>query len=52
MGNPEKKSLTDGKRLKKLPDGRMCNYAVRISEPGEIDNELLAWAREAYEAAG
>lgn len=46
------KSLTGGKRLKKLPAGRMCNYAVRISEPGEIDDELLAWAREAYKSAG
>lgn len=46
------KSLTGGKRLKKLPAGRMCNYTVRISEADEIDGELLAWAREAYQSAG
>ena len=46
------KSLTGGKRLKKLPAGRMCDYAIRLSEPGEIDSELLGWAREAYNSAG
>jgi hypothetical protein len=30
----------------------MCNYAVRIAEATEIDDELMAWAREAYTAAG
>jgi hypothetical protein len=46
------KSLAGGARLKKLPPGRMCDYAVRIAEPTEIDDELTAWAREAYTAAG
>lgn len=46
------RSLVGGTRLKKLPPGRMCNYAVRIGEATEINDELMAWAREAYKAAG
>jgi hypothetical protein len=46
------KSLQGGERLKKLPPGRMCNYAVRVGELTDIDDELLAWAREAYKASG
>ncbi len=33
------------------PDGTP-RYAVRISEPGEVDEELLRWMRTAFENAG
>lgn len=46
------KSLPPSARLKKLAPGSMCQYAVRISKPSEIDAELMAWVRFAYEAAG
>jgi hypothetical protein len=46
------KSLPPSARLKILAPGSMCQYAVRISTPREIDAELMAWVRFAYEAAG
>ncbi len=29
----------------------MCTHRVRIATPGELDDELVAWLREAYEGA-
>ncbi len=40
-----------GDRLVAEPPGRMCQYRVRISEPAEIDAELLRWIRTAYDSA-
>jgi len=39
-------------RLEELPPGRMCNYRVRLSEPKEVDAELVSWIKTAYKAAG
>lgn len=38
-------------RLIALPPGGMCQYKVDVTEPGQIDAELLAWIRTAYEAS-
>jgi hypothetical protein len=38
-------------RLKAVPPGAMCQYKVRLAEPGEVDAALLAWLRRAYTAA-
>jgi hypothetical protein len=38
-------------RLTALPPGGMCQYKVRVSEPAEVDAELIAWIRRAYDAA-
>jgi len=46
------KDLVAGGRLVALPPGGMCQYKVRISTPAEVDTELIAWLRAAYEAAG
>lgn len=46
------KALPEAARLKALPPGGMCQYAVRISGAGEIDAELIGWLRTAYEGAG
>ncbi len=46
------RDLPTAPRLKVIPPGGMCQYAVRISTPAEIDAELLGWIRSAYEAAG
>jgi hypothetical protein len=46
------RDLPTSTRLKAMPPGGMCQYSVRISGPGEIDEELMAWVRAAYEAAG
>jgi hypothetical protein len=46
------KGLPASARLKALPPGGMCQYAVRMSQASEIDAELLSWVRTAYDAAG
>jgi len=38
-------------RLIALPPGGMCQYKVRLSDPAEVDAELLGWIRRAYDAA-
>ncbi len=38
-------------RLQALPPGKMCNYKVRISDPKEVNAELMAWIKTAYKAA-
>jgi hypothetical protein len=30
----------------------MCQYKVKLSEAAEVDAELVAWVRRAYDAAG
>jgi len=39
-------------RLKRLPDGGMCRYAIRLSSPAEVDDTLRGWLRAAYDEAG
>jgi len=39
-------------RLLALPPGRMCQYRVDVTDPGQVDGELLAWVREAYDQSG
>jgi hypothetical protein len=29
----------------------MCQYKVRVSAPADVDAELIAWIRRAYDAA-
>jgi hypothetical protein len=30
----------------------MCNYIVNVTDPKEIDSELISWMKSAYEGAG
>lgn len=46
------KGLPDHPRLKALPPGGMCPYAVRLGHPAEVDATLIGWLRAAYDAAG
>jgi Domain of unknown function (DUF5655)/Domain of unknown function (DUF4287) len=46
------KGLGPDPRLKPLPPGGMCQYSVRLSAAAEIDAQLLAWVRSAFDAAG
>lgn len=39
-------------RLEQLPPGGMCQYRVKVADVKEVDAELLAWIKQAYEAAG
>jgi len=33
------------------PFGSMCTHRVRITDPGEVDTELISWLQEAYDKA-
>lgn len=46
------KGVPATERLLAEPPGRMCQYKVKLTDPSEVDTELLAWVRTAYEAAG
>ena len=46
------KAFPASARLKVLPPGGMCQYAVRFSKTSEIDAELMGWVRAAFDAAG
>ena len=39
-------------RLQELPAGQMCNYKVKLTSSEEVDGELLAWIKTAFDAAG
>jgi hypothetical protein len=39
-------------RLEALPPGGMCQYRVKLTAASDVDTELLAWIRQAYDAAG
>ena len=38
-------------RLTQMPAGGMCNYKVKLQNPQEIDAELMAWVRIAFDSA-
>lgn len=46
------KGVDPTERLAALPPGGMCNYKVKVTEPAQVDGELVAWIRQAYEGAG
>ena len=46
------KSLAPAERLRALPAGGMCQYAVRIAATAELDPQLRQWLKVAYDAAG
>lgn len=39
-------------RLEEMPAQSMCQYKVRVTEAADVDAELIAWIRQAYESAG
>ncbi len=39
-------------RLTELPPGGMCQYKVNVTDVKEVEEELIAWIRLAYESAG
>lgn len=45
------KELPASKRLEKLPAGKMCNFRVNLTDVAQVDAELVAWAKAAYDAA-
>ena len=45
------KGVQGSGRLEALPPGGMCQYRVKLTAPGEVDAELMAWIRHAYDGA-
>jgi hypothetical protein len=39
-------------RLLEQPKGSMCNYIINLTDAKEVDSELIAWIKSAYEGAG
>jgi hypothetical protein len=39
-------------RLLAEKPGGMCQYKVKLTDSKEVDAELVAWLRRAYDAAG
>lgn len=46
------KGVEGGERLLAQPPGGMCQYKVKLSSADEVDAELFAWIRQAYDGAG
>jgi len=46
------KDFKKNKRLLEQPKGSMCNYIVNLNDAKEVDTELVAWLKSAYEGAG
>jgi hypothetical protein len=45
------KDVPASERLIELPAGGMCQYKVSLTDAKEVDPELIAWIRQAYEKA-
>jgi len=45
------KDLPKNSRLLEQPKGSMCNYIVNLTDAKEVDSELIAWLKLAYEGA-
>lgn len=46
------KDFKKSARLMEQPKGSMCNYIVSLTDVKEVDAELVAWLKSAYEGAG
>ncbi len=46
------RDLKKNQRLLEQPKGSMCNYIVNLTDVKEVDAELIAWLKAAYEGAG
>ncbi len=46
------KDLQKNACLLEQPKGSMCNYIIQLTDTKEVDAELIAWIKSAFEAAG
>lgn len=46
------KDFKQNPRLLEQPKGGMCNYVVNLTDAQQVDSELVAWLKSAYEGAG
>ena len=45
------KDIPPTERLLEMPPGGMCQYQVRLSSEKDVDAEVIAWVKQAYESA-
>lgn len=46
------KDFKKNKRLLEQPKGSMCSYIVNLADAKQVDAELVAWLKSAFEQAG
>jgi hypothetical protein len=46
------KGVKANDRLAEQPAGGMCNFKVKLTEVKEVDKQLIAWIKQAYEQSG
>ena len=46
------RELPSSPRLERLPTGQMCTFRIKLTDAAQVDAELIAWLRSAYDAAG
>jgi hypothetical protein len=46
------KTLGAHPRLVEQPAGSMCNFIVKLTQPEEVDDELIGWIKQAFDSAG
>jgi hypothetical protein len=46
------KDFKKSDRLLEQAKGGMCNYIVNLTDAKQVDPELIAWLKSAYENAG
>lgn len=39
-------------RLTEMPSGSMCNYKINLTDVAQVDDELIAWIKRAYDIGG
>jgi hypothetical protein len=37
--------------LEELPPGGMCQYRIKLTSPDQVDRQVLAWVRQAFDAS-
>ena len=45
------KGVKASDRLVAMPPGGMCNYKIKLSSAAEVDAEVIAWIRQAFDGA-
>ncbi len=46
------KGISPTDRLEQNPPGGMCQYKVKVTSLGDVDDELVGWIKTAYDSAG
>jgi len=45
------KGLAATERLVEMPPGGMCDYKIKLTSPAEVDAQVVAWIRRAFDGA-